>query len=228
MWSTTGSTQTARKLGGYGYVMATLGTGYDTRRLYNAYRQGYAEKNNGAAPAADRFGYLGLVAVGRTEAEARRRGELIASYPRSSGIVFAPFRNPPGYLSIEDNVRMLKGEGRPRSYTKDGRVVDMAKGSVQDLIDAGVMFCGTPDQVYDQIADFVDHCGGMGNLADDGPCRADVARRHGRKPDPVRAGSLSAAEGIASARTRRDRRGVICVHQPAAWCSCTNPPRTAP
>jgi alkanesulfonate monooxygenase SsuD/methylene tetrahydromethanopterin reductase-like flavin-dependent oxidoreductase (luciferase family) len=144
--------------------MATLGTGYDTRRLYNAYRQGYAEKNNGAAPAADRFGYLGLVAVGRTEAEARRRGELIASYPRSSGIVFAPFRNPPGYLSIEDNVRMLKGEGRPRSYTKDGRVVDMAKGSVQDLIDAGVMFCGTPDQVYDQLVDFVDHCGGMGNL----------------------------------------------------------------
>ena len=59
---------------------------------------------------------------------------------------------------------MLKGEGRPRSYTKDGRVVDMAKGSVQDLIDAGVMFCGTPDQVYDQLVDFVDHCGGMGNL----------------------------------------------------------------
>ena len=164
VWSTTGSTQTARKLGGYGYVMATLGTGYDTRRLYNAYRQGYAEKNHGSAAPADRFGYLGLVAVGRTEAEARRRGELIASYPRSSGIVFAPFRNPPGYLSIEDNVRMLKGEGRPRSYTKDGRVVDMAKGSVQDLIDAGVMFCGTPDQVYDQLVDFVDHCGGMGNL----------------------------------------------------------------
>jgi alkanesulfonate monooxygenase SsuD/methylene tetrahydromethanopterin reductase-like flavin-dependent oxidoreductase (luciferase family) len=164
VWSTTGSTQTARKLGGYGYVMATLGTGYDTRRLYNAYRQGYAETNHGAAAPADRFAYLGLMAVGRTEAEARRRGELIASYPRSSGIVFAPFRNPPGYLSIEDNVRMLKGEGRPRSYTKDGRVVDMAKGSVQDLIDAGVMFCGTPDQVYDQIADFVDHCGGMGNL----------------------------------------------------------------
>jgi alkanesulfonate monooxygenase SsuD/methylene tetrahydromethanopterin reductase-like flavin-dependent oxidoreductase (luciferase family) len=26
------------------------------------------------------------------------------------------------------------------------------------------MFCGTPDQVYNQIADFVEHCGGMGNL----------------------------------------------------------------
>src|SRR6202000_994953 len=86
------------------------------------------------------------------------------SYPRSSSIVFAPFRNPPGYLSIEDNVRMLKGEGKPRSYTKDGRIVEMATGSAQDLIDAGVMFCGTPDQVYDQIADFVEYCGGMGNL----------------------------------------------------------------
>jgi alkanesulfonate monooxygenase SsuD/methylene tetrahydromethanopterin reductase-like flavin-dependent oxidoreductase (luciferase family) len=164
VWSTTGSTQTAAKLGGYGYVMATLGTGYDTRRLYDSYRQGYAQKRGGAAAPADRFAYLGLVAVGRSEAEARRRGELIASYPRSSSIVFAPFRNPPGYLSIEDNVRILKGEGKPRSFTKDGRVVEMARGSVQDLIDAGVMFCGTPDQVYDQIADFVDHCGGMGNL----------------------------------------------------------------
>jgi alkanesulfonate monooxygenase SsuD/methylene tetrahydromethanopterin reductase-like flavin-dependent oxidoreductase (luciferase family) len=164
VWSTTGSTYTAKKLGGYGYVMATLGTGYATRRLFDAYRQGYAEKRGGAAAGADRFAYLGLVAVGRTEAEARRRGELIASYPRYSSIVFAPFRNPPGYLSIEDNVRMLKGEGKPRSYTKDGRVVEMASGSVQDLIDAGVLFCGTPDQVYDQIADFVEHCGGMGNL----------------------------------------------------------------
>ena len=40
----------------------------------------------------------------------------------------------------------------------------MGKGSVQDLIDAGVLFCGTPDQVYDQITDFIAHCGGMGNL----------------------------------------------------------------
>ena len=58
----------------------------------------------------------------------------------------------------------MKGEGRPRGYTKDGRVVNMAKGSVQDLIDSGVLFCGTPDQVYDQIVDFIGHCGGMGNL----------------------------------------------------------------
>jgi hypothetical protein len=32
------------------------------------------------------------------------------------------------------------------------------------LIAAGVMFCGKPDQVYDQLVAFCDYCGGMGNL----------------------------------------------------------------
>jgi hypothetical protein len=35
---------------------------------------------------------------------------------------------------------------------------------VQDLIDAGILFCGTPDQVYEQIVSFCEYCGGMGNL----------------------------------------------------------------
>jgi len=40
----------------------------------------------------------------------------------------------------------------------------MATASVQELIDAAIMFCGTPDQVYRQIVDFTEHCGGLGNL----------------------------------------------------------------
>jgi hypothetical protein len=40
----------------------------------------------------------------------------------------------------------------------------MRTGSVQDLIDAGILFCGTPDQVYAQIVEFCEYCGGMGNL----------------------------------------------------------------
>ena len=35
---------------------------------------------------------------------------------------------------------------------------------MQDLIDAGILFCGTPDQVYKQIVEFCEYCGGMGNL----------------------------------------------------------------
>jgi alkanesulfonate monooxygenase SsuD/methylene tetrahydromethanopterin reductase-like flavin-dependent oxidoreductase (luciferase family) len=163
VWSTTGSKPTAEKLGQLGYTMATLGTGYGTRPVYDAYRKGYMAAGR-EAPGPEHFAYLGFVAVAHTEAEARRIGELVLAYPRTSGIVHPPFRNPPGFLSAQDNVRILKGEGRPRGYTKDGRVVNMAKGSVQDLIDSGVLFCGTPDQVYDQIVDFIGHCGGMGNL----------------------------------------------------------------
>ena len=163
VWSTTGSRAQARVLGEKGYVLNTLGSGYATRPVFDAYRQAYLAKWRKPA-AADRFGYLGLVAVAETEDEARRRAEFVAGYLRTSSIVYRPFRNPPGYLSVEDNARQLRGESPPRSFTKDGRGINMHRGSVQDLIDAGIMFCGTPDQVYQQIVDFTEYCGGMGNL----------------------------------------------------------------
>ena len=163
VWSTTASRSNARVLGEKGYVMAVLGFGYNTRPLYDVYRQGYMAMGRGA-PAADRFGYLGLVAVGSSERKARERAEYVASYLRSSAIVAPAFRNPPGYLSIEDNARLLAGKAPGRSVTRDGRQIDMRTASVQELIDAAIMFCGTPDLVYDQIADFCEHCGGMGNL----------------------------------------------------------------
>ncbi len=163
VWSTTSSRTNARVLGERGYVMATLGSGYATRALFDAYREGYVSKGR-PAPAADRFAYLGLVAVAATEAAAHERGNIIAGYLRSGAIVAPQFRNPPGYLSIEDNAKILRGAARPRSFTKDGRVVDMRTGSVQDLIDAGILFCGTPDQVYEQIVDFCEYCGGLGHL----------------------------------------------------------------
>jgi alkanesulfonate monooxygenase SsuD/methylene tetrahydromethanopterin reductase-like flavin-dependent oxidoreductase (luciferase family) len=163
IWTTTGSTTQAQLLGERGYVMATLGTGYNTRALYDVYREGYMSKGR-PAPPADRFAYLGLVAVASDERDARERGERVASYLRASSIVYPPFRNPPGYLSVEDNARLLRGETPPRSYTKDRRVLDMRSASVQELIDAGILFCGTPDQVYEQIVDFCEYCGGMENL----------------------------------------------------------------
>ena len=82
-----------------------------------------------------------------------------------------PFRNPPGYLPVEDNARLLRGETPPRSYHQDRPVISMHNASVDELIDAGILFCGTPDEVYDQLAAFCEHCGGMGNLLDDGAWR---------------------------------------------------------
>jgi len=163
VWSTTGSRSNARVLGEHGIAMATLGTGYATRPLYDAYREGYVSKF-GKMPGADRFAYLGLVAVADNEAEAHRRGKAVSIYLPSSGIVAPQFRNPPGYLSIEDNVKLLRGDTKPRTGTKDGRFIEMRTAGVQELIEVGILFCGTPDQVYDQIVAFAEYCGGMGNL----------------------------------------------------------------
>jgi alkanesulfonate monooxygenase SsuD/methylene tetrahydromethanopterin reductase-like flavin-dependent oxidoreductase (luciferase family) len=163
IWSTTGSRSNARVLGERGYVMATLGTGYATRPLYDAYREGYISQGR-PAPTADRFAYLGLVAVADSKQEAQRRGDLIAGYLRTGAIVHVPFRNPPGFLSVEDNARLLKGEAPPRTRMRDGRPVDMRTCGVDELVESGVMFCGTPDEVYRQLVDFAEYCGGMGNL----------------------------------------------------------------
>src|SRR5712691_431848 len=164
VWSTTTSRTNARVLGERGYVMAVLGSGYNTRMLYDAYREGYATTHNGALPGPDRFAYLALLGIAHNEAEARRRAELVAGYLRTGGMVFPPFKNPPGYLSVEDTARLLRGHVVERSFTKDKRVIDMRTGSVQDLIDAVLMFCGTPDQVFRQIVDFIEYTGGLGNL----------------------------------------------------------------
>jgi alkanesulfonate monooxygenase SsuD/methylene tetrahydromethanopterin reductase-like flavin-dependent oxidoreductase (luciferase family) len=71
VWSTTGSKGNARVLGERGYVMATLGTA-TTRASFDVYREGYMSKGR-PAPTADRFAYLGLVAVASNEREARTR-----------------------------------------------------------------------------------------------------------------------------------------------------------
>ncbi len=57
VWTTTGNKAQARLLGEKGYVMATLGSGYGTRPLYDAYRAGYLAKWKKPAPA-DRVAYL--------------------------------------------------------------------------------------------------------------------------------------------------------------------------
>lgn len=106
-----------------------LGFGYNTRVVYDAYRDGYMAAGRGI-PGPDRFGYLGLVAVGHNEQQARERAEQIAAYFRTSDIVAPAFRNPPGYLSPEDNARLLKGQAPPRGKTKDGRGIAMNKASV--------------------------------------------------------------------------------------------------
>ena len=67
-------------------------------------------------------------------------------------------------FAVRSEVAELRGETPPRSFTKSGRAIDMRTASVPELIEAGILFCGTPDRVYAQLVEFCDYCGGMGNL----------------------------------------------------------------
>ncbi len=107
-------------LGERGYVMATLGTGFGTRKIYDAYRKSYLAKH-GMAPGADRFAYLGLVAVSHEREEARKRAHHFAGSLRTSPIVHLPFRNPPGLSAAGGQCPHDAGETPPRTYTKSSK-----------------------------------------------------------------------------------------------------------
>ena len=133
-------------------------------RCSQAYRQRARELGWTAGP--DRFAYAGVVGVGETRAEGLRRANLAADYVRTSPIVAEPFTNPPGYNSLAANVAMLKAGNKRGGFVRDrhGNPIDQTTASIEQLIESGTCFAGTPDDVYNQIKELHDSVGGFGNL----------------------------------------------------------------
>ena len=104
------------------------------------------------------------------------RAEIMAGYLRSTSLVAEPHNMPPGYFSVPDAARMMLGTGRPMVTTKDGKKVDAMKGDLEDLVRAGVMFVGTPDDIVDQLKEFDERLGVDGL---DLGLRVAVAAQHG-------------------------------------------------
>ena len=107
-----------------------------------------------------------MVGVGTTREEGLRRANLAADYVRTSPVVAEPFTNPPGYNSLSANVAMLKAGGKRGGFVRDrhGNPVEQTTASIEQLIESGTCFAGTPDDVYDQIKALSDSVGGFGNL----------------------------------------------------------------
>ncbi len=167
VWITASSLSSAAEIAKRGHVLATFLLGYKTRELFDNYREHYRAAHN-AEPGPDRFAYLALCAVGNTRAEAFARAAEVSRYVTTTSVVYEPFRSPPGYMPVSNYTRVLKNTGKqvPRMVpTFDGRMIDVNNPlTVQENIDLGLMFCGTPDEVYEQIISFESYAGGIGNM----------------------------------------------------------------
>ena len=168
VWSSTSSPANARELGTRGYVMGSfMGGQAETIKLHKAYAEGYRAAGHGIEVPVDRFAYLAICATASTREEGQRRANVVADYIRTNAQVADPYNKPPAYFPVEAAVKSMRSPN-PRAfrtlYTPSGRPVELTKASIEDFIECGVAFCGTPDDVYEQICEFVDKVGGLGNL----------------------------------------------------------------
>jgi alkanesulfonate monooxygenase SsuD/methylene tetrahydromethanopterin reductase-like flavin-dependent oxidoreductase (luciferase family) len=157
IWISTTSASGAQAVGARGYIQATFLTGFDgTKQVFEGYRRGWREAGRGNEVPIDRLAYAALVYCAKSESEARAGAEKLLWYVKSNKVP-AYFSNPPGYVPVAANVKMLRGAEHPLSAFAKGANYDSA-------IAGGFMFAGTPDQVLAQIKKHYDHTGGWGHL----------------------------------------------------------------
>jgi alkanesulfonate monooxygenase SsuD/methylene tetrahydromethanopterin reductase-like flavin-dependent oxidoreductase (luciferase family) len=158
VWVSTTSIGGAKRVGARGYVQATFLTGYkETRAIYDAYRAGWREAGRGADIPNDRLAYAALVYACDSEPQARKGAEKLLWYMTANKVP-RHFQYPPGYLPASAQIAVNRGAAI------DQHAANRANATVDKAIEAGLMFAGTPDQVYRQIKRFYDHVGGFGHL----------------------------------------------------------------
>jgi alkanesulfonate monooxygenase SsuD/methylene tetrahydromethanopterin reductase-like flavin-dependent oxidoreductase (luciferase family) len=157
VWISTTSPDGAARVGARGFVQATFLTGFEgTRAVFDSYRRGWRGAGRGADVPIHRLAYAALVYVAPDEAAAHAGAEKLLWYITSNKVP-PHFANPPGYVPIEANLRMLRGGVHPLSAFR-------SNATVEGAIEAGIMFAGTPDQVYRQLKKVYAYVGGFGHL----------------------------------------------------------------
>src|SRR5258708_720579 len=150
--------------------LGTFLTGRESKTLFDNYRRTWLERGWGMPPI-DNFGYMGIVGVGATEEEGKRRAHQICGYIRTGAQIARQFFNPPGYLPTQAVAAGFRNSTR-KDYVPAYATVVMSDGSrgyqktasMEQLIDAQGVFAGTPDQVFQQIKAYHHDGGGCGHL----------------------------------------------------------------
>ena len=158
IWVSTTTPGGAGRVGGRGYVQATFLTGYrGTPAIYESYRKGWREAGRGHDVPVHRLAYAALVYAGESEAASRSGAEKLLWYMTANKVPLH-FCYPPGYVPTPVHAQILRGAA------VDQHAANRANATVDKAIEAGIMFAGTPDQVFRQIKQMYDHVGGFGHL----------------------------------------------------------------
>lgn len=154
IWVTAMSPGSVARIADNGYVLATFLTGYEgTRKVFQAYRDRLAETGR-PAPADDRLAYAALVYTGETDEEGLEGARKLMWYVKANKVPFE-FVQPPGYSPYFVRAAGLRGQRSP---------FDFHSLSLEELIDNGIVFAGSPATVRSQIEKFYEHVGGFGHL----------------------------------------------------------------
>lgn len=161
LWIPTQSDSTVVEAAARGFNLAVILNGHQgARRMFDAYRTRRAELGHGPV-APGQLAYLGLVFVGATRTEALEGARQLQWYLQNNKI--APqFLDVAGYQPAALRAPLLGSS--LRGETVGTPIADIVHASVEDLVDRGMFFAGTPDEVVEQITRFHDAVGGFGNL----------------------------------------------------------------
>ncbi len=154
VWVTMGSAATAVPVAEHKHVGAVFLAGYQNiRKIFGGYREAYI-KAHGSVPALDRLAYLGLCYVAENEREAEEGAKKLMWYMEANKVPLE-WSNPPGYHPPAVSAMVMRG--------RSGSGVP-AQPKLNEQMQRGNVFAGTPDQVFNQIKQFWEYSGGFGNM----------------------------------------------------------------
>ncbi|MDV6246315.1 LLM class flavin-dependent oxidoreductase [Rhodococcus opacus] len=154
VWVTAMTPGSAARIADNDFVIASFLTGYEgTRKVFQAYRDRKIETGN-PEPSTDRLAYAALVYTGKTDEEGLEGARKLLWYVKANKVPLE-FVMPPGYSPYFARAAALAGE---RS------AYDFKSLTLEDLIDEGIVFAGSPATVRGQVEKFYERVGGFGHL----------------------------------------------------------------
>jgi alkanesulfonate monooxygenase SsuD/methylene tetrahydromethanopterin reductase-like flavin-dependent oxidoreductase (luciferase family) len=155
IWITMGSASTAVPVAEHKHVGAVFLAGYpNIRTIFGGYRETYI-KAHGHVPPLDRLAYLGLCYVADNKSDAEKGAKQLMWYMEANKVP-PEWSNPPGYHPPAIAAQVMKG-GR-------GGANIPTVPKLEEQMQRGNVFAGTPDQVFEQIKAFWEYSGGFGNM----------------------------------------------------------------